>query len=144
MYAVKAAGLPPPRRPPWRPGVVVLYYMVCPNAPSHNCDRAMTRIAILGATGYTALELIKILLRHPEAEIVAVTSRQEGQPHIAMIHPALTGRVDLAVGGSQPGRGCRQGRLRVQLSAARRQCGGDSRACWTPAAAWSTSAPTIG
>ena len=55
----------------------------------------MTRIAILGATGYTALELIRILLRHPEAEIVAVTSRQEGQPHIAMIHPALTGRLDL-------------------------------------------------
>lgn len=55
----------------------------------------MTRIAILGATGYTAVELIKILLRHPEAEIVAVTSRQEGQPHIAMIHPCLTGRVDL-------------------------------------------------
>jgi N-acetyl-gamma-glutamyl-phosphate reductase len=55
----------------------------------------MTRIAILGATGYTAVELIKILLRHPGAEIVAVTSRQEGQPHIAMIHPALSGRVDL-------------------------------------------------
>ncbi len=55
----------------------------------------MTRIAILGATGYTAVELIKILLRHSEAEIVAVTSRQEGQPHIAMIHPSLTGRVDL-------------------------------------------------
>ena len=49
----------------------------------------MTRIAILGATGYTALELIKILLRHPEAEIVAVTSRQEGQPPVAMIHPSL-------------------------------------------------------
>jgi N-acetyl-gamma-glutamyl-phosphate reductase len=55
----------------------------------------MTRIAILGATGYTAVELIKILLRHPEAEIVAVTSRQEGQPPIAMIHPSLTGRLDL-------------------------------------------------
>lgn len=55
----------------------------------------MTRIAILGATGYTALELIKILLHHGDAEIVAVTSRQEGQPHIAMIHPSLTGRVDL-------------------------------------------------
>jgi len=27
----------------------------------------MTRIAILGATGYTAVELVKILLRHPEA-----------------------------------------------------------------------------
>jgi N-acetyl-gamma-glutamyl-phosphate reductase len=55
----------------------------------------MTRIAILGATGYTALELIKILLRHGDAEIVAVTSRQEGQPHVAMIHPSLTGRLDL-------------------------------------------------
>jgi N-acetyl-gamma-glutamyl-phosphate reductase len=55
----------------------------------------MTRIAILGATGYTALELIKILLRHPGAEIVAVTSRQEGQPPIAAIHPSLTDRLDL-------------------------------------------------
>jgi N-acetyl-gamma-glutamyl-phosphate reductase len=55
----------------------------------------MTRIAILGATGYTALELIKILLRHPGAEIVAVTSRQQGQPPIAMVHPSLNGRLDL-------------------------------------------------
>ena len=62
----------------------------------------MTRIAILGATGYTALELMKILLRHPEAEIVAVTSRQEGQPHIAMIHPSLTGRVDLRLQDLSP------------------------------------------
>ncbi len=58
---------------------------------------AMTRIAILGATGYTAVELIKILLRHPEAEIVAVTSRQEGNPHIASVHPSLTYRLDLTL-----------------------------------------------
>jgi len=57
----------------------------------------MTRIAILGATGYTALELVKILLRHPEAEIVAVTSRQEGNPPIATIHPSLHGRLDLSL-----------------------------------------------
>ncbi|MBU4270563.1 MAG: N-acetyl-gamma-glutamyl-phosphate reductase [Planctomycetes bacterium] len=62
----------------------------------------MTRIAILGATGYTALELIKILLRHPEAEIVVVTSRQEGQPHVAMIHPSLTGRLDLRLEDLSP------------------------------------------
>lgn len=55
----------------------------------------MTRIAILGATGYTALELVKILLRHPEAEITAVTSRQEGSPPIAAIHPSLNRRLDL-------------------------------------------------
>ena len=72
--------------------------------PRHRlyCYKAMTRIAILGATGYTALELIKILLRHPEAEIVAVTSRQEGQPHIAMIHPSLTGRLDLRLEDLSP------------------------------------------
>jgi N-acetyl-gamma-glutamyl-phosphate reductase len=55
----------------------------------------MTRVAILGATGYSALELIKILLRHPHAEITVATSRQEGNPHIAAIHPSLAGRIDL-------------------------------------------------
>lgn len=55
----------------------------------------MTRVAILGATGYSALELIKLLLRHPHVEITTVTSRQEGSPPIAMVHPSLTGRLDL-------------------------------------------------
>lgn len=55
----------------------------------------MTRVAILGATGYSALELIKILLRHPEVEITVATSRQEGNPHIASVHPSLAGRIDL-------------------------------------------------
>jgi len=55
----------------------------------------MIRVGILGATGYTALELIKILLRHPAAQITAVTSRQEGRPPIASVHPSLTGRLDL-------------------------------------------------
>ncbi|HEY5312573.1 MAG TPA: N-acetyl-gamma-glutamyl-phosphate reductase, partial [Pirellulales bacterium] len=55
----------------------------------------MTRVAILGATGYSALELIKILLRHPNVEITAVTSRQEGHPPLAMVHPSLAGRLEL-------------------------------------------------
>lgn len=55
----------------------------------------MTRVAILGGTGYSALELIKLLLRHPEVEITTITSRQEGNPHIAMVHPSLAGRLDL-------------------------------------------------
>ncbi|MHC4405513.1 MAG: N-acetyl-gamma-glutamyl-phosphate reductase [Planctomycetota bacterium] len=57
----------------------------------------MTRIAILGAAGYTALELIKILLRHPEVEIVALADQLEGEPHVASIHPSLTGRLDLCL-----------------------------------------------
>src|SRR5205807_18140 len=55
----------------------------------------MTKIAIIGGSGYTALELIKILLRHPAAEISAVTSRQEGTPAISEVHPILAGRCEL-------------------------------------------------
>ncbi len=55
----------------------------------------MIKVAILGGTGYTALELMKILLRHPEVEITAVTSRQEGTPLVAESHPSLRGRVSL-------------------------------------------------
>jgi N-acetyl-gamma-glutamyl-phosphate reductase len=53
------------------------------------------RVGILGATGYTALELMKILLRHPQAVITTITSRQEGRPHVSAVHPQLTGRLDL-------------------------------------------------
>src|SRR5260370_37008769 len=54
----------------------------------------MINVAILGGSGYTAAELIKILLRHPQASIVAVTTRQEGTPLVAELHPSLAGRID--------------------------------------------------
>lgn len=55
----------------------------------------MTKVAILGGSGYTAVELIKILLHHPDVEIVAVTSRQEERPAVAELHPSLLRRIDL-------------------------------------------------
>jgi N-acetyl-gamma-glutamyl-phosphate reductase len=55
----------------------------------------MTKVAILGGSGYTALELIKLLLRHPAVEIVAITSRQDERPHIAELHHPLSGRLNL-------------------------------------------------
>ena len=60
-----------------------------------------TKIAILGATGYTALELMKLLLRHEGAEIVALTSRQEDRP-VSLVHPSLTGRLDLPLENLTP------------------------------------------
>jgi N-acetyl-gamma-glutamyl-phosphate reductase len=54
----------------------------------------MIRVAIQGATGYTALELIRILLRHSEVRITAVTSRTE-TGHVSQVHPSLSGRLDL-------------------------------------------------
>jgi N-acetyl-gamma-glutamyl-phosphate reductase len=55
----------------------------------------MIKVAVLGGSGYTAAELIRILLRHPAAEIVAVTSRSADAPAVAELHPSLTGRIAL-------------------------------------------------
>jgi len=53
------------------------------------------KVAILGGSGYTALELIKIFLRHPGVQIEAVTSRQEGTPLVGEVHPSLLQRTNL-------------------------------------------------
>jgi N-acetyl-gamma-glutamyl-phosphate reductase len=50
-------------------------------------------VAVLGGSGYTAAELMKILLRHPHAAVAAVTSR-DPQP-VSEYHPVLAGRLDL-------------------------------------------------
>lgn len=55
------------------------------------------RIAIIGATGYTARELIRRLLNHPGAEIVLATSRQEDRSTVADVHPEFQGRIDLVL-----------------------------------------------
>jgi N-acetyl-gamma-glutamyl-phosphate reductase len=62
----------------------------------------MIKVAVLGATGYTALEALKILLRHPHAEIVAATSRQEGKTPVSSVHPSLVGRLDLPLEDLSP------------------------------------------
>jgi N-acetyl-gamma-glutamyl-phosphate reductase len=63
----------------------------------------MIRVGILGASGYSALELIKILLRHPHVELTALTTRQVEARHISEVHPALAGRLDLRLENLSPG-----------------------------------------
>jgi N-acetyl-gamma-glutamyl-phosphate reductase len=65
------------------------------------------KIAILGGSGYTAVELIKLLLRHPHAAITAITSRQD--EHIADLHPSLLGRLDLRCEPFDPARLAQKG-----------------------------------
>src|SRR3954470_4145016 len=55
----------------------------------------MIRVAILGASGYSALELIRILLRHPQVEITALTTRKAEPRLLGDVHPALAGRLHL-------------------------------------------------
>ena len=62
----------------------------------------MVNVGILGATGYTALELMKILVNHPHARLTALTSRQEGSPHVSTVHPCLTGRIDICCEDLKP------------------------------------------
>lgn len=54
------------------------------------------RVAVVGASGYTGLELIRILLRHPIFELVAVTSQQRAGKPVGEAFPALRGQLDLA------------------------------------------------
>ncbi|MEZ5940857.1 MAG: N-acetyl-gamma-glutamyl-phosphate reductase [Planctomycetaceae bacterium] len=54
------------------------------------------RVAVQGATGYTALELMKILLRHPEVDLVAATSRSE-TGLLSSVHPSLYGRTSISM-----------------------------------------------
>lgn len=53
------------------------------------------RVAVVGATGYAALEAIRILQRHPNAEVTMLCSRREPQPMITDIFPSLRKQIDL-------------------------------------------------
>ncbi|MBK1647270.1 N-acetyl-gamma-glutamyl-phosphate reductase [Rhabdochromatium marinum] len=56
----------------------------------------MMRVGIVGATGYTGSELLRLLLRHPEAELAVVTSRAEAGRAVSDYFPALRGVCSLA------------------------------------------------
>lgn len=56
----------------------------------------MIKIGIVGGTGYTGIELLRILARHPESDLVAITSRKEAGARVADLFPSLRGVVDIA------------------------------------------------
>jgi N-acetyl-gamma-glutamyl-phosphate reductase len=53
------------------------------------------RIGIVGGTGYTGVELLRLLAQHPECEMTAITSRKEAGTGVAEMFPNLRGRVGL-------------------------------------------------
>ncbi len=55
----------------------------------------MIKIGIVGGTGYTGVELLRILAQHPQAQLVAITSRKEAGMPVAEMFPSLRGSVDL-------------------------------------------------
>jgi N-acetyl-gamma-glutamyl-phosphate reductase len=62
----------------------------------------MVRAGIVGGTGYTGIELLRILARHPQVELAVITSRKEAGVRVSELFPSLRGAVSLAF--SDPGK----------------------------------------
>ena len=56
----------------------------------------MIKVGIVGGTGYTGVELLRLLSQHPQVQIQAITSRKEAGLPVADMYPSLRGHVDLA------------------------------------------------
>lgn len=53
------------------------------------------KVGIVGGTGYTGVELLRLLVMHPEVELTAVTSRSEAGQRVDSLYPNLRGHLDL-------------------------------------------------
>ena len=56
----------------------------------------MFRVGIVGGTGYTGVELLRLLALHEQVEVVAITSRAEAGRRVDDLYPNLRGHYDLA------------------------------------------------
>jgi N-acetyl-gamma-glutamyl-phosphate reductase len=56
----------------------------------------MIKVGIVGGTGYTGVELLRLLAQHPQVEIAAITSRGEAGTLVADYFPSLRGKVGLS------------------------------------------------
>ncbi len=56
----------------------------------------MIKAGIVGGTGYTGVELLRLLAKHPQVEVTVITSRAEAGVKVADMYPSLRGHIDLA------------------------------------------------
>ena len=59
-----------------------------------NTTKNKTRVAVVGATGYTGSELVRLLSFHPNVELIAITSESRSGEPFSSVHPALLGIED--------------------------------------------------
>ena len=55
----------------------------------------MIKIGIVGGTGYTGVELLRLLATHPQVEVVQITSRAEAGRKVSDLYGNLRGHFDL-------------------------------------------------
>src|SRR6266498_4090388 len=68
-------------------GLGVVGNCVCLKSNPQHTRIIMKKVAIIGASGYSGEELVKLLLHHPEVELTAVTSRQNAGQTLAQVFP---------------------------------------------------------
>ena len=56
----------------------------------------MIKVGIVGGTGYTGVELLRMLAQHPEVKLTAITSRKEAGMPVSEMFSSLRGRIDIA------------------------------------------------
>ena len=61
----------------------------------NNRYRKMIKVGIIGGAGYTAGELLRILIHHPEVEVISVQSKSHAGKSIHVAHPDLYGETEL-------------------------------------------------
>lgn len=54
----------------------------------------MIKVGIVGGTGYTGVELLRLLAQHPQAQVAVITSRSEAGLSVADLYPNLRGHYD--------------------------------------------------
>lgn len=64
----------------------------------------MIKVGIVGGTGYTGVELLRLLAVHPDVALHAITSRKEDGLPVADMFPSLRGRVSLAFSAPEKAR----------------------------------------
>jgi len=62
----------------------------------------MIKVGIVGGTGYTGVELLRLLAGHPEVEVTVITSRSEAGRPVADLFPNLRGHCDIAYSEPDP------------------------------------------
>ena len=55
----------------------------------------MIKVGIVGGTGYTGAELLRLLAVHPDVEVTVITSRKEAGKPVSDLYPGLRGRMDI-------------------------------------------------
>jgi len=61
-------------------------------------------VAVVGASGYTGVELLRLLHGHPEVAVTCVTSEQSAGKNVANIFPSLASRYDMILENLEPAR----------------------------------------